>query len=171
MDCGPPGSSIHEIFQARVAEWVAISCSRWSFWPRDQIRVFRIVGRCFTIWATREILSKLGKTSGYQTHANCGGGFKEAIATWARHSPYLQSEVRCSERFPFRDWKREREREKVFVICIEKRNPEFLYYFPIAFVTNNPKLHGLNMCLGLPRGLVAKILHATSKSWWSQKNK
>ena len=60
---------------------------------------------------------------------------------------------------------REREREKVFVICIEKRNPEFLYYFPIAFVTNNPKLHGLNMCLGLPRGLVAKILHATSKSW------
>ena len=49
---------------------------------------------------------------------------------------------------------REREREKkkkLFVICIEKINPEFLYYFPIAFVTNYPKLHGLNnMCLGLP---------------------
>ena len=26
MDCSPPGSSIHEIFQARVLEWVAIVC-------------------------------------------------------------------------------------------------------------------------------------------------
>ena len=27
MDCSPPGSSLHEIFQARVLEWVAISFS------------------------------------------------------------------------------------------------------------------------------------------------
>ena len=27
MDCRPPGSSIHGIFQARVLEWVAISFS------------------------------------------------------------------------------------------------------------------------------------------------
>ena len=27
MDCSPPGSSIHGIFQARVLEWVAISFS------------------------------------------------------------------------------------------------------------------------------------------------
>jgi len=25
MDCSPPGSSVHGIFQARVLEWVAIS--------------------------------------------------------------------------------------------------------------------------------------------------
>lgn len=61
---------------------------------------------------------------------------------------------------------RERKKKKLFVICIEKRNPEFLYYFPIAFVTNYPKLHGLNnMCLGLPGGPVGEILHATTKSW------
>ena len=30
MDCSPPGSSIHGIFQARVLEWVAISFSRGS---------------------------------------------------------------------------------------------------------------------------------------------
>ena len=30
MSCGPPGSSIHGIFQARVLEWVAISSSRGS---------------------------------------------------------------------------------------------------------------------------------------------
>ena len=28
MDCSPPGSPIHEIFQARVLEWVAISFSK-----------------------------------------------------------------------------------------------------------------------------------------------
>ena len=28
MDCSPPGSSVHRIFQERVLEWVAISFSR-----------------------------------------------------------------------------------------------------------------------------------------------
>ena len=28
VDCSPPGSSIHEILQARILEWVAISFSR-----------------------------------------------------------------------------------------------------------------------------------------------
>ena len=36
MDCNLPGSSIHGIFQARVLEWVAISFSRGSSWPRDR---------------------------------------------------------------------------------------------------------------------------------------
>ena len=31
MDCSLPGSSIHEIFQARVLEWVAI-----AFWAKNQ---------------------------------------------------------------------------------------------------------------------------------------
>ena len=35
MDCSLPGSSVHGIFQARVLEWVAISFSRGSSWPRD----------------------------------------------------------------------------------------------------------------------------------------
>ena len=49
MDCSPPGSSIHGIFQARVLEWVAISSSRRSSRPRDGTRVSHIVGRCFTV--------------------------------------------------------------------------------------------------------------------------
>ena len=28
MDCSPPGSSIHEILQARILEWVAMPSSR-----------------------------------------------------------------------------------------------------------------------------------------------
>ena len=54
MDCSLPGSSIHGIFQARVLEWVAISFSRGSSQPRDQIWVSRTAGRRFTIWATTE---------------------------------------------------------------------------------------------------------------------
>ena len=59
MDCSLPGSSAHGIFQARVLEWVAISFSRGSSWPRDQTCVSHIVGRCFTIWTTKEVISEV----------------------------------------------------------------------------------------------------------------
>ena len=36
VDCGPPGSSVRGILQARILEQVAISFSRRSSWPRDQ---------------------------------------------------------------------------------------------------------------------------------------
>ena len=53
--CSLWGSSVHGISQARILEWVAISFSRGSSWPRDQTWVSCIVGRHFTVWATREI--------------------------------------------------------------------------------------------------------------------
>jgi len=56
VDCSPPSSSIHGILQARILEWVAISFFRGSSRPRDWTQVSRIVGRCFTVWATREVL-------------------------------------------------------------------------------------------------------------------
>ena len=34
MDCSPPGSSIHGIFQARVLEWGAIAFSLGKFIPK-----------------------------------------------------------------------------------------------------------------------------------------
>ena len=33
MDCSLPGSSVHEVCQARILEWVAVSSSGESFWP------------------------------------------------------------------------------------------------------------------------------------------
>ena len=56
MDCSPPGSSVLGILQARILEWVAIPFFRGSSRPRDQARVFCIVGGFFTIWATLEAL-------------------------------------------------------------------------------------------------------------------
>ena len=43
-----PWTVAHGIFQARVLEWVAISLSRESSWPRDQTQVSRIAGGGFT---------------------------------------------------------------------------------------------------------------------------
>ena len=54
MDCSPPDSLVHGIFQAWILEWVAISFSRGSSRPRDRTQVSHVVGRCFTIWTTRE---------------------------------------------------------------------------------------------------------------------
>ena len=56
MDYSLPGSSVHGIFQARILEWVTISFSRRSSPPRDWTWVSQIVGRPFTIWATRASL-------------------------------------------------------------------------------------------------------------------
>ena len=63
MDCSLPGSSVHGIFQARILEWVAISFSRRSSWPRDRTRFSHIVGNHFIIWATREALGSYGSDS------------------------------------------------------------------------------------------------------------
>ena len=50
-----PGSSVHEILQARILEWVAISFSQGSSLPGNQTCVSTTAGRFFTVWATREI--------------------------------------------------------------------------------------------------------------------
>ena len=54
MDHSPPGSSDHEILQARKMEWVDIPFSKKSSRPRDWTQVSCIIGRHFTDWATRE---------------------------------------------------------------------------------------------------------------------
>ena len=57
VDCSSPGSSVHGILQARILEWVVVSFSRGSSWPRDRTQVPRIAGRHFNLWATRKAFS------------------------------------------------------------------------------------------------------------------
>ena len=40
MDCIPSGSSVHEILQARILEWIALPLSRGSSQPRDRTLSF-----------------------------------------------------------------------------------------------------------------------------------
>ena len=54
MNCSLPDSSVHGILLPRILEWVAISSSKGSSWPRDQTWVSYTVGRFFAVWATRK---------------------------------------------------------------------------------------------------------------------
>ena len=54
MDCSSPGSSAHGICLARVLEWVSISFSKGSSWPRDWTHVSYIGRWTLYHWATRE---------------------------------------------------------------------------------------------------------------------
>ena len=59
MDCSPPGSSVHGIFQARTLEWVAISYSRGYSQLRDRTCVScvsYIDRQILYHWATWEAL-------------------------------------------------------------------------------------------------------------------
>ena len=63
MDCSPPGSSVHGIAQARILEWVAISLSRGSSWPRDRTHV-----SCIGRWILYQGASREALTSSIQQH-------------------------------------------------------------------------------------------------------
>ena len=54
VDYGLPGSSIHGISQAKTPEWVAISFSKGSSCPRDQICNSPVGWWILYHWATRE---------------------------------------------------------------------------------------------------------------------
>ena len=54
MDCSLPGSFVHEISQARILEWVAISFSRGSSWSRDWTQVSCIARWILYHWVTRK---------------------------------------------------------------------------------------------------------------------
>ena len=60
-DCSLPASSVHGIFPARILEWLAISFSHESSWPRDWTCIF-CIGRqilyCWAIWEDQDF--KLG---------------------------------------------------------------------------------------------------------------
>ena len=45
MDCSPAGSSVYEILQAKILEWVVMPSSRGSSQTRDQTQVSHIAGR------------------------------------------------------------------------------------------------------------------------------
>ena len=81
LDCSPPGSSVHGIFQARILEWVAISYSRGSSWPRDQTRVSCI--SCLTGGLHHQATWEAHRDSNeLSVHT---AGLQEAhIKTWAR---------------------------------------------------------------------------------------
>ena len=70
MDCSLPDSSVHGIFQAILLEWMAISFSSGSSWPKDWTQVSCIVDRRFTVWATGEVLLVDGIVQSFDVFAS-----------------------------------------------------------------------------------------------------
>ena len=72
MDCGPTGSSVHGIIQARMPEWVAVSFPRGSSQPRDQTHVpciFHIGRQILYHHATWEAPNPRYHGNGKETHS------------------------------------------------------------------------------------------------------
>ena len=91
----PPGSSVHGISQARILEWVAISFSRGSFWPRDQTQVFCIADRFSTVWATSLLTYLLTIIWYYRYLGTCKCSSEKAMAP---HSSTLAWKIPWMER-------------------------------------------------------------------------
>ena len=61
MDRGPWRAAVHGVFQARILDWVAISFSRGSSWPRDRTWISCIGRQILYLWATREAAICVGE--------------------------------------------------------------------------------------------------------------
>ena len=72
-----PGSSVHGILQTRILEWVSMTSSRGSSWPRDWAHVSWdscLVGRLFTAEAGEGLLTNsTGSGRGISPATLCQG--------------------------------------------------------------------------------------------------
>ena len=102
MDCSSPGSSVHGIFQARILEWVAISLSMGSSWPRDWTWVSCIAGRLYHLSHHGSPLmykiplnSSPGCTAAYFSRLGLGSSKQFSISHPGYTLPLLQTYCYC----------------------------------------------------------------------------
>ena len=74
MNCSLPGSSVHGTFQAEILEWVVISFSRGSPWPRDWTCIS--CGSCIGRWT----LYPLNHQGSPQKYVKMGKNKQELVA-------------------------------------------------------------------------------------------
>ena len=76
MDYSMQGSSVHGFLQARILEWVAMTSSRVSYWPRDRTHVSSVscIGRqvltTSTTWEADNAVSYIGKATVIPTNTS-----------------------------------------------------------------------------------------------------
>ena len=75
MDCDPPGSSVHEISQTQILEWVAISffreiscisgiwhCARWeALFKAGSFQIFWTANRIFRAWMLLKLVQEFSR--------------------------------------------------------------------------------------------------------------
>ena len=88
MDCSPPGSSVHGVSQARISEWVTISFSRGSSWPKDWTQVSCIADRFSTTESTGKLiyLGCAGSSLLHRFFSSCSEwGLLSSYCVWDSH--------------------------------------------------------------------------------------
>ena len=99
--CSLPGSSVHGISQARILEWVDISFSRGSSWPRDRTRVSYIscINRQILYhWATWSVQNEFLLSSEALGQAVFNLSFSSTLIYL--ESPKGKSKLHHASRFP-----------------------------------------------------------------------
>ena len=86
----PSGSSAHGILQARILEWVAISFSGGSAWPRDWTQVSCTAGRLYS-------LSHQGNPECAAYRCTVPTNWKQAL--WRQWSMFILAHLKQLEMF------------------------------------------------------------------------
>ena len=87
MDCSSPGSSVHEILQTTILEWVAMPSSRGSSRSGDRTQVSDIAGGFFTVWAKHHPLF-LACLQGFPLLLSCTDVcFRQSLSVNLKHLP------------------------------------------------------------------------------------
>ena len=106
MDCSPPGSSVHELSQARILEWGATPFSRASSPSRDWTQVSCTAGRFFAVWILQRVTAIFSHSRGHITHMYRASLVVQWWRTcWAMQWTQFRSPVRedftcCAEASP-----------------------------------------------------------------------
>ena len=86
MNCSPPGSSVHGIFQARVLEWGAIAFSIWmSFIPHGSFENEKSFENVFSVLSSVIYVTSNGLSYKYNNWKSILSVFKLNI--WVK--PYI----------------------------------------------------------------------------------
>ena len=132
LDCSQASSSVHEIFQARILERVAISSSRRSSWPRDQTHVSygSCIGRqALYHWATWEALLGWGEEVVILFWINF-------LSFYIKFKGYTPSTVIGYQLYP-----------RVQYIFIAYLTPRGLYLsLPFLYIAPHHSNHGTSLC-------------------------
>ena len=133
IDCSLPGSAVRGILQARILEWVAISCSRGSSQPRNRTQVSCTADRFFTNWVMREPYPRAW--SHLLNQLLCAGTVLSPLPTLLRQSSWVKL-TNYKAIIPFYRWENQNRDFKLFAqsaSASQKRKTGSLWPFRVTF--------------------------------------
>ena len=139
MDCSPPGSSVHGIFQERILEQVAIFFSRGSSWAKDQTRVSCVscTGRqiCTIVPPAKKILKGCcWATKKARILASGGEGFKPGPETGLITQSFCAIEFLKYKRDRESFWHRHQKGQKEYTLASVSNR---VLYSPISYYSES----------------------------------